>query len=146
VVDGIRHEDALALSFADESLGTIVSNDVYEHVPDIDAALAEAVRVLRPDGLLMFSVPFYDTRDRTERRAELRDGEVVELLEPQYHGNPVDEKGSLVFYDYGWDVLDRCRAVGFADAYAVAYWSAFHGYLGGGLQLLFVARRRSDRQ
>jgi SAM-dependent methyltransferase len=141
VIDGVRHEDALELSFADASLGTIISNDVFEHVPDIDATLAECVRVLRPDGLMIFSIPFYSDRDRIERRAELRDGEVVELLEPQYHGNPVDEKGSLVFYDYGWDILERCRAAGFADAHVVGYWSAFHGYLGGGLQLLFVATR-----
>ncbi len=140
-IDGIRHEDALALSFADASLGTIVSNDVFEHVPDIDAALSECARVLRPDGAMLFSIPFYDTRDHTERRAELRDGQVVELLEPQYHGNPIDEKGSLVFYDHGWDILERCRAAGFADAFVVGYWSAFHGHLGGGLQLLFVATR-----
>jgi SAM-dependent methyltransferase len=141
VIDGVRHEDALALSFADASIGTIISNDVFEHVPDIDASLAECVRVLRPDGVMLFSIPFYDTRDHIERRAELRDGEVVELLDAQYHGNPVDENGSLVFYDYGWDILERCRAAGFADAHVVGYWSAFHGYLGGGLQTLFVARR-----
>ncbi len=142
VIDGVRHEDALALSFADGSLGTIVSNDVFEHVPDIDAALAECARVLRPDGVLIFSVPFEGQHERTQQRAELRDGEVVELLEPQYHGNPVDPRGSLVFYDHGWDLLERCRAAGFADAHVVGYWSAFHGYIGnGGLQMLFVASR-----
>jgi SAM-dependent methyltransferase len=142
VIDGVRHEDALALSFGDASLGTIVSNDVFEHVPDIDAALAECARVLRPDGVLIFSIPFDGVRDRSVRRAELRDGEVVELLEPQYHGNPVDPQGSLVFYDHGWEVLERCREAGFADAHVVAYWSAFHGYIGGnGLQMLLVASR-----
>jgi hypothetical protein len=141
VIDGVRHEDALSLSFADASLGAIVSNDVFEHVPDIDRALAECARVLRPDGALIFSIPFDGLHDETVKRAELRDGEVVELLEPEYHGNPVDPKGSLVFYDHGWDILDRCRSAGFADAHVVAYWSAFHGYLGGaGLQMLFLAR------
>src|SRR6266540_5360530 len=46
-VEGVRHEDALALSFGAASLGAIVSNDVFEHVPDIDRALAECARVLR---------------------------------------------------------------------------------------------------
>lgn len=141
VVDGIRHEDATALSFADRSLDLIVSTDVYEHVPDIEATLAEAARVLRPGGTLLFSVPFWDSRDTTERRAALENGEVVELLEPQYHGNPISAGGSLVFFDYGWDLLDMCSAAGFDDPRALAYWSSTYGYLGNGYQLVFVADR-----
>jgi SAM-dependent methyltransferase len=106
-------EDARALSFGDASLGTIVSNDVFEHVPDIDRAPAECARALRPGGRLYFSIPFHE-RAETVQRAALRDGEIVELLPPQYHENPIDPKGSLVFYDYGWDILERCRRAGFA--------------------------------
>lgn len=141
VVNGLRHEDALALSFADASLSAIVSNDVFEHVPDADRALAEAARVLEPGGRLLFSIPFVDDLDATVQRAELRDGEVVEPLPPVYHGNPLSEQGSLVFFDYGWDLLDRCRAAGFADAHVTTYWSPLYGYLGGGLQLAFAAVR-----
>jgi SAM-dependent methyltransferase len=140
-INGIRHEDALALSFQDASLDVIVSNDVLEHVPDIDAAVAEAARVLRPGGSFFFSIPFHSGSDTTVKRAELRGGEVVELLEPQYHGNPLSEKGSLVFYDHGWDILDRLRGAGFADAALVGFWSALYGYLGGGLQTVFAATR-----
>lgn len=140
--DGLRHEDALALSFADASCSAVISNDVLEHVPDIDRALAEAARVLVPGGRLIFSVPFWADRFATVRRAEIRDGRVVDLLPAQYHGNPVDpEGGSLVFWDFGWDLLDRCRSAGFGDAHAIGYWSAELGYLGGGLQLVFVATR-----
>jgi hypothetical protein len=137
-VRGMRHEDAAALSFGDASLGTIVSNDVFEHVPDIDLCLAEAARVLRSGGRLYFSIPFYD-REETVQRATLRDGELVDLLPPQYHGNPIDATGSLVFYEHGWDILERCRRAGFAGAYALGYWSLLYGHLGYGLQLIFVA-------
>lgn len=137
-VQGVRHEDAGALSFDEASLGAMVSNDVFEHVPDIDRCLAECVRVLRPGGRLYFSVPIHD-RAETVQRAALRDGEIVELLPSQYHGNPIDPKGSLVFYEHGWDILDRCRTAGFADAYALGYWSLLYGHLGYGLQLMFVA-------
>jgi SAM-dependent methyltransferase len=137
-IDGVRHEDALALSFDDASMHAIVSNDVFEHVPDIDRSLAECARVLRPGGRLYFSVPFHETPG-TAQRARLDDGDLVELLPAEYHGNPVDPQGSLVFYDHGWDILDRCRAAGFADAYLLGYWSLLYGYLGAGLQLVFVA-------
>jgi hypothetical protein len=137
-VDGVRHEDAVALSFGDAAVGTIVSCDVFEHVPDIDRCLGECARVLRPGGRMYFSIPFHDM-PRTVQRARLSDGEIVEVRPPQYHWNPVDPKGSLVFYDHGWDILERCRRAGFGDAYAVGYWSLLYGYLGDGLQLLFVA-------
>jgi hypothetical protein len=138
MVQGVRHEDALALSFADASLGTIVSRDVFEHVPDIDSCFAECARVLRPGGRLYFSIPFHDTAE-TVQRAAVRDGEIVEFLPPQYHWNPIDPNGSLVFYDHGWDILERSRRAGFADVYALGYWSLLYGYLGHGLQLMFVA-------
>ena len=140
-VRGIRHEDALALSFPDASLCTIVSNDVFEHVSDIDRCFAECVRVLRPGGNLYFSVPF-DGRLESGRRAAMRDSVVTHLLPARYHGNPLDPNGSLVFYDYGWDIIERCRGAGFADAYALGYWSLLYGHVGAGLQLMFVAERR----
>lgn len=140
-IDGIRHEDALALTFADQAFDVVVSNDVFEHVPEIEPALAECARVLRPGGRMLFSIPFHANSDATVKRAELRDGEVAELLPAQYHGNPISDGGSLVFYDHGWEILDACRSAGFGDASLLAYWSPLHGYLGDGLQLMFVASR-----
>jgi SAM-dependent methyltransferase len=138
VVDGVRHEDALALSFDDDAFDAVVSNDVFEHVPDIERSLAECARVLRDDGRLFFSIPFHVTSESTMKRAELRNGELVELLPAEYHGNPISPGGSLVFYDHGWEILDACRSAGFRDAYVLTYWSLLYGYLGG-MQSTFVA-------
>jgi len=68
-------------------------------------------------------------------------GELECLLPEQYHGNPVSEKGSLVFYDFGWDILESCKAAGFNDAYLLSYYSLFYGHIGGGLQMMFVAEK-----
>ncbi len=45
--------NALALPFADEQFDVAVSTQVYEYVDDIEGALAEARRVLRPGGRLL---------------------------------------------------------------------------------------------
>jgi len=49
--------DATALPFEDGSADAVVMLDVLEHLPDPRAALAEARRVLRRDGVVVVSVP-----------------------------------------------------------------------------------------
>lgn len=138
---GVRHEDALQLTFADNSFDLIISNDVFEHVPDVVGALAESRRVLKPGGTLFFSVPFFAGDDTTIQRAQIKDGEVIHLLPPLTHGNPVDPDGSLVFFDFGWDLLTWCIEAGFKDAYLLGYYSMLHGNIGDGLQVVFLAHR-----
>jgi hypothetical protein len=36
--------------------------------------------------------------------------ELTHLVPPEYHGNPVDDKGSLVTVDWGFDIVDRISA------------------------------------
>jgi demethylmenaquinone methyltransferase / 2-methoxy-6-polyprenyl-1,4-benzoquinol methylase len=42
--------DGLALAFADATFDAVTSAFMMRNVPDIDAALAEQVRVVRPGG------------------------------------------------------------------------------------------------
>ncbi len=39
-----------AMPFADSSFGSVVSNCVFEHIPDIETTVSEIARVLRPGG------------------------------------------------------------------------------------------------
>jgi ubiquinone/menaquinone biosynthesis C-methylase UbiE len=48
---------ATELPFPNKSFKTVISNCVLEHIPDIDAALSEIQRVLKPGGRLMITVP-----------------------------------------------------------------------------------------
>lgn len=50
---------ALALPFADESFDVVAAFDVVEHCDPEATAVAELVRVLRPGGRLLVSVPAY---------------------------------------------------------------------------------------
>ena len=49
--------DMRSLPFEDASFGSIVAIQSIEHVPDPEGALAEAARVLRPDGVAVFVTP-----------------------------------------------------------------------------------------
>lgn len=48
---------ASGLPFPSNFFATIISNCVLEHIPDLDAALAESNRVLCPEGRFLFGVP-----------------------------------------------------------------------------------------
>jgi glycosyltransferase involved in cell wall biosynthesis len=139
-VDGIRHEDVMNLSFSDAAFDRVLSFDVLEHVPEPDRAYRELYRVLKPGGVLIFSVPFSSTSQTDIVRATLgEDGTIVHHLPAEYHGNPVDpEGGALCFRYFGWDMLDRLRGIGFKNVRCLAYWSEQQGYLGKE-QYLFIA-------
>lgn len=46
-----------SLPLAGESFDLVVASDVLEHIADDRSAVAEVVRVLRPGGIFVFSVP-----------------------------------------------------------------------------------------
>ncbi|NLI82629.1 MAG: glycosyltransferase [Deltaproteobacteria bacterium] len=141
IVDGIRHEDAERLSFLDSSVDVILSNDVLEHVNEPMAVLAECARVLRPGGMLVLTIPFHEARATSVRRASVLNGEIKHHLEPQWHSNPISPEGSLVFTDFGWDVLEWMRGVGFDFAEAMLAWSPRYGHFGRS-QFVFRAMLR----
>lgn len=45
------------IPYAGASFGTVVSNSVLEHIPQVDAVLADIFRVLKPSGQLIITVP-----------------------------------------------------------------------------------------
>jgi SAM-dependent methyltransferase len=137
-VRGVRHEDVMNLSYPDESFDLIVSNDVLEHIPDPRRAFRECFRVLKPEGAVLATFPFHVGKDETVVRARLAGNGIEHLLPPEYHGNPLSSDGSLVFHDFGWDVLDMMKDAGFASADCEMYSSDEFGHLGPGL-LVFRA-------
>ena len=141
-IDGVLHEDAMRLSFAGDSFDLYLSQDVFEHVADYRKIYTEAYRVIRGKGFLVFTIPFYFDRDEIVRRAKLNgSGEVEYLLSPQYHGNPMAEEGSLVFTDYGWDLLEYIREVGFRDVYCKITFSTQYAYLDPVGSIIFIAEK-----
>ncbi len=110
-IGGYRNEDLEALTFDDCSIDLHISQDVLEHVFDLEAAQREIERTLKPGGFHIFTTPLVNRSSPTFRRARRgADGDVLHLAEPVYHGNPIDEAGSLVTFDFGFDLprlIDR---------------------------------------
>jgi len=126
----VRHEDLTHLSFSDASFDLVISQDIFEHIPDYKSAFAECFRVLNSTGHLIFTIPFFPNLELTEVRAKLTEGgAVTHILEPEYHGNPVAEN-SLCFQHFGWDLLDDLRNAGFSQAVAKMYWGPWQGHIG----------------
>ena len=109
---GVVCQDLERLTFADESFDLIVTSDVMEHVARPKAAIAEIARVLKPAGAHVFSIPIrFPIAKNSVERARIVDGRIEHLLEPRYHRSGEDEP-SLVFTDFGCDLLDWHRSVG----------------------------------
>jgi len=119
-----------------------LSFDVLEHIPNYKKALSECYRCLKPGGTLYFSIPFVKASEHNIVRANLSEtGEIINLLPPEYHGNPLNSDGILCFYHFGWEILNDLKNAGFNDAKALLYWSEKFGYLGGE-QFIFMATKQ----
>ena len=138
IVKGIRHEDVTKLSFSENSLDLIVSNDVFEHVPEPARAFEECSRVLKPGGMLLATIPFHSASDVSVTRAFVDATEIRHVLPQVFHGNPVSDQGSLVFTDFGWDIIEIISNSGFSDVGIEIYADSNFGHLGGG-QIVFTA-------
>ena len=110
----VRCEDVQRLTYADASFDLVTHTEVLEHVPDDARAFAELRRVLKPGGIMLFTVPLHGG-PQTLERARLDEGRVEHLAEPVYHFDPLRRKGILAFRDYGSDILERLRAAGFVE-------------------------------
>lgn len=104
--EGFHCQNLEQLTFDDECFDIFVTMDVMEHILDPVRAFKEIARVLRPGGIHIFTVPICWKMINTPRAKRGEDGGVVYLKDPEYHANPIDEKGSLVATDYGCDIGD----------------------------------------
>jgi SAM-dependent methyltransferase len=137
-IAGIRNENLCNLTFDDNFFDTLISLDVFEHIPNYQSAFSECARVLKSGGKMMWSVPFVSTFSKNSIRARMVNGSIQHDLPPEYHGDPLSDKGVLCFQHFGWEMLDQIKTAGFSDAYAICYYSKEFGYLGGE-QFMFVA-------
>ena len=115
IVDGIRNEDVTHLSFATDTFDLLTSNGVMEHVPADVQGYRECHRVLRRGGMLIFTVPLYDTPESVQLASLTESGDIVWHAQPEYHdsrrGGPLS---APTFWRHSLnDMCDRVQQVGF---------------------------------
>lgn len=114
-VNQFRNEDIENQTFADASFDLVVTLDVFEHVFRPDKMIREIYRTLKSGGYYISTFPIRKHQIESHKpRVKLKDGEVIHLEEPEYHGNPIDGSGALVTFDYGYTIHQM-----------LAYWVPF---------------------
>lgn len=105
-------EDLTRLTYPDRAFDLVLTSETLEHVPDLDQALGELHRVLKPGGWHLFTVPWLPNVPRTYARGRVRpDGSFEALAPPIRH--PGGDSGYLVFTEFGADLPERIDAAGF---------------------------------
>lgn len=102
--NGGTSENLERLSISSNTLDVFITQDVLEHVFDPEASVKEVMRTLRVGGWYLFTTPRSPYLGESVRRAKLVDGEVVNVLPPEYHGSPIGDGRVLVTFDWGQDL------------------------------------------
>ena len=112
IVDGVRSEDLTRLTYPDASFDLVLTSETLEHVPNLEAALAEVRRVLIPGGRHIFTIPQLPDVPKTFARAiVLPDGSIENRAPRICH--PGGDVGYPVFTEFGADVQDVFERAGF---------------------------------
>jgi len=117
-VAGIRCEDLEALSFPDNYFDLILTQDVFEHLKNPYKGFKEIKRVLKNNGCHIFTVPFHEGR-KSVARVKNNGKKNIFFLPPVYHSDPLKEDGSLVYTDFGEDMIDYLKSLGLPTKIAV---------------------------
>jgi SAM-dependent methyltransferase len=118
-----------ATSYSNDFFDLVVHSDVLEHVPDHMKGLQECYRILKKDGYLIFTTPFFGIQ-LTVVRAVLQDnGNILHLRPASYHGDPLNPAGILAYYDFGWSLYEDLTKTGFTDVTICVNYDPFSGFV-----------------
>lgn len=116
--NGVVCQNLESLTYDENSFDLVITSDILEHVRQPSKAFSEIYRVLKPGGYHIFTVPILWPLDKkTVSRVETSTSKDIHILPPHYHSSPVDKKGSLVYTDFGIDILSFLDSIGFITEY-----------------------------
>ncbi len=138
---GFRNENLESTTFKDGLFDLIITQDVLEHVNHPDRVFRECARILKKGGAHIFTVPTKPDMIGIFRRAEFFGDRIEYHAAAEYHGNPIDPRGSLVTFDYGYDLPKFIREWSNLDVEVSRFQDSYHGLLGEFMEV-YVAWKR----
>lgn len=139
MVNETLHVNLLDMHFGDNEFDVVLTSDVFEHIPDPYRAFREVHRILKPGGVHLFTVPFYQTHYFDEKRAEIKDGQVIYHMDPVYHLDPINPEGIIVYNIFSIEMLLELSRIGFRTIMHKLY-DIRYGILGNNA-IVFESRR-----
>jgi Methyltransferase domain len=136
----IYNVDLQEMTFEDKKFDIILSSEVMEHVKDLRLANSELFRCLKPGGVHIFTVPFYEPPLFTRTMIDTSSSQELYLEPPQLHGDDHLTGGIPAYRIFGMDILDDLATFGF-DAKSVRVNAGLNGIFDG---QYFIARRPFD--
>lgn len=136
----VPHRDLRRIGLPPATFHAVICNEVLEHVEELVPSLRGMAEVLSLGGHLIATVPFlYGQQEHVVKAIWRGEGQEPDVIgEPDYHGNPVSDEGSLVYRYPGWQLMNDLREAGFRDAAIHAISSTAYGVLGEELPIVFV--------
>lgn len=117
--NGIQSVDLNNIPFSDNTFDLFITLDVFEHLFLPETAIKEIYRVLKPGGSYIMTVPIENENNKTEKACYLNDANEPIYIQTkksieknvllEYHGNPIDNSGSIVTQYYGYDIVDMIK-------------------------------------
>ncbi len=101
-VDGIMSVDLKVSPFVDNFFDLIISEDVLVYIDNVNMAFREVNRILKTQGIHIFSVPFHHNK-RTQDRTYMHN---------KIYGNPYRQQERLVYTDFGENIEDIVNEFG----------------------------------
>lgn len=109
---GVLFEDLQSLSFESESFDLLITQDVLEHVKKPFKAFEEIHRVLKVNGVHIFTVPIGSNPKTFHYFSDT--GNPI-LNRTVYHKDPLRPEGILVFTQFGRDLTEILDNYGFSS-------------------------------
>lgn len=112
ITHGIYNQNLEQLSFPNELFDLVITEDVFEHVRKYEQAMKEIYRILKPNGLHIFTVPT-NLNKATETYVKIEGDNDIYLISPKYHNDPLRKSGILVYRQFGNDTQQILLKYGF---------------------------------
>ena len=108
-----KYSDLQNLFFNDNTFDFVLASDVFEHVRRDDKAFSEIYRVLKPNGYLIFTIPFVYSQNFTKIKVNVVVEKDIFLSKPQYHESGIENPETLEYRIYGKDLFKKLNNIGF---------------------------------